>query len=96
VQWNLTVVNEQGRNEELIMFITASAVSAQPMPMVVNSITFTLRRISAQGASPLVSTLSIDLVSTGLNGTVVNCLDATNSMSPLSESATILVIDVGM
>jgi hypothetical protein len=95
VQWNLTVVNEQGRNEELIMFITASAVSAQPMPMVVNSITFTLRRISAQFASPLVSTLSIDPVSIGLNGTVVNCMDATNSMSPPSESATIHVIDIG-
>ena len=96
LQWSLMVVNEQGRDEDILMFITASAPSPQPPPITVNSTTFTLRRISAQGASPLVSTLSIDSVSIGLNGTVVNCVDPTSSTTPSSESTTILIIDISM
>ena len=96
LQWSLTVVDEQGRDENILMFITASAPSPQPPPITVNFTTFTLRRISDQGASPLVSTLSIDPVSIGLNGTVVNCMDATSSMTPSSESTTILIIDISM
>ena len=93
LQWSLRVVNEQGRDEEITIFITASAPSSQPMPIVVNSTTLTLRRISAQGASPLISTLSIDSVSIGLNGTVVNCMDPGNIMT--SASTTIQIIIVG-
>ncbi|MCG8626760.1 MAG: hypothetical protein MJE68_32760 [Proteobacteria bacterium] len=90
------MVDEQGRDENILMFITASAPSPQPPPITVNSTTLTLRRISAQGASPLVSTLSIDPVSIGLNGTVVNCMDPTSSTTPSSESTTILIIDISM
>ena len=93
LQWSLRVVNEQGRDEIITMFITVSAPSNQPMPIVVNSTTFTLRRISAQFASTLISTLSIDSVSIGLNGTVVNCMDPGNIMT--SASTTIQIIIVG-
>ena len=95
LQWSLTLVNEEGRDEDHTMFITASAPSPQPPPITVNFTTFTLRRISAQGASPLVSSLSFDSVSIGLNGTVANCMDPTSSITPSSESTTILIIDIG-
>ena len=51
-------------------------------------------RTSEQGAiSPMISTLSIDSVSIGLNGTVVRCADLTDSM--ISASTTIQIIDTG-
>ena len=51
LQWSFMLVSEQGRDDNIIMFITASAPSNQPMPVlvVVNSTTFTLRRTSVQG-----------------------------------------------
>ena len=93
LQWNLRVVNEQGGDENITMFITASAPSDQPMPIAVNSTTFTLRRISAQFASPLISILSIDSVNIGLNGTVVHCIGLRNTT--ISASTTIQIIIVG-
>ena len=44
-------------------------------PIVNELATFTFMRTSAQGDLPLISTLFIDSVSIGLNGTVVNCTD---------------------
>ena len=58
---------------------------------VINSTTITYMRISAQGASSLVSTLSIDSVSIALNGTVVRCSDVADPMT--SASTTIQIID---
>ena len=54
-------------------------------------IIFTYARISDQGASPLVSTLSIDSVSIDLNGTVVRCSDVADPMT--SASTTIVIKD---
>ena len=42
---------------------------------VINSTLFTFSRISARGYLPLVSRLLINPLTTGLNGTVVNCTD---------------------
>ena len=94
--WTLMqLVNEQGMIEEFSpMYIGANSLSPQPMPIVVNSTTITIRRISARGASPLVSTLSFDSIGIGLNGTVVNCADETNSMAPASKSTTIYIINI--
>ena len=58
---------------------------------LVDSVTFTFLRSSAQFASPLISTLSIDSVSIGLNGTVVHCTDIANSTT--SASTTIHILD---
>ena len=88
--WSFTVVNQQGRDEEITKFISYRARANQTMAIEVNSTTFTLRRISTQGTLPLISTLSIDSVSIGLNGTVVNCVNAINSTS---TSTTIQIID---
>ena len=90
ISWSFTVVTEQGREEEITIFSTSSQ---QTMPIVVNSTTFTLMRNSPQGVLPLIVTLSIDSVSIGLNGTVVNCVDTRNSTA--SASTTIQIIDTG-
>jgi hypothetical protein len=90
IQWNFMIVDEQGKNEDITMFSTASALSDQPMPITVNSTTFTLIRNSSQNVLPLIATLFIDSVGAGLNGTVVNCLDPGNSMSAASTAIQII------
>ena len=75
IEWRFTVVNEQGRHEPFTTFSTSRGPSLQSAPIVVNSTTFTLMRGSGERDLPLISTLSIDPVSIGLNGTVVNCTD---------------------
>jgi hydrogenase/urease accessory protein HupE len=59
----------------------------------VTSVIFTFVRTSAQGASPLVSTLSIDFVNISINGTVVRCSDVAIPMT--SASTAIQIIDIG-
>ena len=93
IRWNIFRVNEQGTlemaiiNDELINSRDAN----QMAQTVVDSVIFTFMRTSAQFASPLISTLSIDSVSIGLNGTVVRCMEAGNMT--LSASTTIQIID---
>ena len=91
IQWSFTVVNEQGRDEPFLIFSTSSGRSQQSAPIVVNSTTLTLIRDSGEGVLPLISTLSIDPVSIGLNGTVVNCTDPRDML--ISASTTIQIID---
>ena len=91
IQWSFTVVNEQGRHEPFTTFSTSSGHSQQSAPFVVNSTTFTVIRGSGERVLPLISTLSIDPVSIGLNGTVVNCIDPRDML--ISASTTIQIID---
>ena len=67
--------------------------SQQISQRVINSTTFTFMRSSAQNG-PLISTLSIDSVSIGLNGTVVRCVEVGGSM--LSSASTIIHIIGGI
>ena len=89
IQWSVFRNNEQTVSDVLI---TIGSANNQRTPITVDSVTFTHVRTSAQGASPLVSTLSIDSVSIALNGTVVNCGDLSNPM--ISTSTTIQIIDI--
>ena len=94
LEWNVStrVTNEQGRLEEFSTFINSRDMAQQSMPVVVNGSSFTFMRISGRNVTPLNSTLSIDSVSIGLNGTVVRCMDAgVNAMS--SASTTIQIFD---
>ena len=85
------MVNEHGRDEEITAFSNSRDPADQMTEESVNSTTFTFMRTSAQFASPQISTLSIDSVSSGLNGTVVNCMDVYN---PVSSTSTIQVIGI--
>ena len=86
--------NEQGTLVEIInpVQINSRDPAWQMSQRVVNSATITFIRDSVQFASPLISTLSIDSVSIGLNGTVVHCSDVANPMT--SASTTIQIIDI--
>ena len=93
LRWNVLRVNEQG---DLVDVINSEIINSRDIVQTkhtpLNSATLTFMRISAQGASPLVSMLSIDSVSIHLNGTVVRCSDIANPMT--SASTTIQIIDI--
>ena len=91
LEWSIRVINENGRLEEITVFINSRDMTPQSTPRVVNATSFTFMRISAQIATPLISTLSIDSVIIGLNGTVVSCKDAVNTTS--SALTTIQIVD---
>ena len=65
--WNITLPNHRGY-EQRAFFSTGSAESA--LPLTVNQTRFQFFRTSA---SPLISTMVIDNMSTILNGTRVKC-----------------------
>ena len=93
ISWGVFQINEQGTLEQIVsdVLISSTGSNNQMTSITVNSVMFTFMRSSSQGASPLISTLSIDSVSIGLNGTIVNCSDLTDSVR--SASTTIQIID---
>ena len=56
---------------------------------VINSTLFTFSRISARGIMPLASRITIDPLTTGLNGSVINCSDL---ITMETASATIIYV----
>ena len=91
LRWSILQVNDQGTLVEVTNSVLIDASDDnQRKQRVVNSTAFTFTRNSSQGASPLISILSIDSVSIGLNGTVVRCSDAANPM--ISASINISII----
>ena len=91
IRWNIVVVNEHGVEEEITAIRNSIDLSPEPKERIINSTTFTFSRTSAEDVSPLITTLSIDSVSIGLNGTIVNCRDANNPM--VSASTTIQIME---
>jgi hypothetical protein len=94
IRWSIfRVTNEQGTLSEITNSVLIdNSDNNQIKGNEVDSIIFTYARISAQGASPLISTLSIDSVNISINRTVVRCSDVANSTT--SASATIRIIDI--
>ena len=85
IRWHIFRVNEEGILEEATDSVLIGSSDANQMKQkAVNSVMFTFLRISPRGTSPLISMLSIDSVSIGLNGTVVHCSDVGNSTTPAS------------
>ena len=92
IRWSILQPNEQGTLVEVVNSVQINSLDVnQVSSRVVNFATFTIMRISTQFASPLISTLSIDSVSIGLNETLVRCTDVANSTT--SASTTIHIID---
>ena len=56
-----------------------STTNQPPEPISIDATRFTYSRLSAANSLPLVSTLSIDPVNMGLNGTVLNCTNVGTS-----------------
>ena len=91
IRWSIMLDNEFGTLEEITATSNSDDTSQQMTQRTVNSTTFTFMRSSAQGASPLISTLSINSVSVSLNGTVVRCMEVG---SVTSDSTTIYIIEL--
>ena len=93
IKWSILQPNEQGTS--LVKPVNPVQINSrdenQMAQRTVNSSTFTFTRPSAQGALPLISTLSIDSVGIDLNGTVVRCADVANSTT--LASTTVQIID---
>ena len=82
IRWSILQANEHGTLTEIATTVQINSRDANQMRQIeVTSATFTFMRTSAQGASPLVSTLSIDSVNIDLNETVVRCTDLTTHSS---------------
>ena len=78
-------VNDQGTLEDVInSVLIESSDNNQMKQREMDSTTFIFTRISTLGVSPLITTLSIDSVSIGFNGTVVRCSDVVNSTTSAS------------
>ena len=94
IRWNILQANEQGMLVEPVPAAQINSLDDNQMSQsTVNSSTFTFTRISAKRTLPLISMLSIDSVSIGLNGTAVNCSDVANLTTLTQASTTIQVID---
>ena len=91
IKWRILQPNDQDTLLEVASAQINSRDANQISQRVVNSATFNFMRSSAQGASPLISTLSIDSDNIGLNETVVNCSDIANPIT--SALTTIHIID---
>ena len=89
LRWEFTVTFEDGTPMTFMPVVTPDGV---PPPRMVNLTTFTFSRLSAQYDSPLMSRLTINPVSEGLNGVRVNCEDVEASES---ATTTIQIIDAG-
>ena len=97
ITWSIFRVNEQGMLERAIIDEPINSQDPLQMPETMTDLaTFTFMRTSAQGDLPLVSTLSIDSVSIGLNGTVVRCMDGRRNGEgnvSMPASTTIYIVD---
>ena len=93
IRWRIFQVNDQGTLAAVINSVLIDGSDDnQRKEEEVASTSLNFLRISDPGASPLISTLFIDSVSIGLNGTVVRCWDVANPM--MSASTTIQIIDI--
>jgi hypothetical protein len=75
LRWSFSVF--RGNETSATEFIrTISSTSEAMAQLVVNSMVFNFSRISAHNSMPVMSSLVISPVSSSLNGTVMNCMDA--------------------
>ena len=72
--------------------IEAATPNDQTSHFMVNSTLFTTSRISAEDQLPLVSSLLINPVTIGLNGTVVYCIDSIATMEMASAILSVISI----
>ena len=81
LRWEFTVIRESGSPVTFMPNVIADGPSGVASPVMVNSTTFTFSRLSAQDSSPLISWMTINHVSEGLNGVQMSCMDVEASQS---------------
>ena len=90
--WQFIAIPESGTAVTFARSVSSGgSTGVDSQPLIINStIMFTFSRLSCQGSLPLMSRMTIDPVTEGLNGTRVNCLDGITS-----ESATTTIYVIG-
>ena len=88
-QWQLVANSESGAVTQLQLVSSAGTTGVNSDTLIINSVTFTVSRLSIEGSSPLISRMTVNPVSEGLNGSEVNCVDTLTSES---ARTTILII----
>ena len=90
--WKFTAISESGAAMTFTRTVSSGgSTGVDSQPLIINStLMFTFSRLSCQGSLPLISRMTIDPVTEGLNGTRVNCLDGITS-----ESATTTLHIIG-
>ena len=86
LRWN--IFNEHGGQEKQ-RNINSNDISKQMSNTTVNQTSFHFSRNSAQGVSPLVSTLSIYSIPFSISGIRVQCMELGESMA---EDSTLIVV----
>ena len=81
------MILDNGLTQTFMPDVTPDGVSP---PLTVNSTTFTFSRLSVRDVSPLISRMTINPVSEGLNGVQVICVDVAASES---ATTTIQIVD---
>ena len=92
LRWEITVFPENVTHIQTP--IQSIGTSGIPPPLMISSSTLNFSRISGPNSSPLISRMVVNPVSSGLNGTVVNCFEGSSSTDTLATT-TIQVIDPG-
>ena len=91
IEWNITVLDSMGIRISRTRLLSTGSQSVESQ--TVNMIVFDITRRSKLDSTPLISTLSVANVTTGLNGTLINCTDIESSLTETSTSvATVQVI----
>ena len=72
--------------------VISDGTSGIPLPLTFSGSVITFSRLSGQDVLPLVSRVTVSPVSSGLNGTVVNCFEGISS-TDLVATTTIRIID---
>ena len=77
-----------------IAVFTSIGAGSEVRPMMINNSTFTFSRLSGSNSLPLTSRLTVNPVTSDLNGAVVNCFEGSMSTDSVART-TIRIIDPG-
>ena len=78
-RWDFTVLPENMTYTSSP--VTSTGVSGIPRPLSIGTSTITFSRLSGPNVLPLISRITINPVSSDLNGTVVRCIDDVDSVA---------------
>jgi hypothetical protein len=79
--WSLMYISENGMVEQVSDVIITSTAMIQPTRTINSSVVRFVRRSELRG-TPLISSLLIDSVSLGLNGTRITCRESFSTTTP--------------
>ena len=92
-RWEFTVFPENMTSTVPIQSLGTSGVQSAPLTIGTGTSTFNFSRLSDQNSLPLISRILISPISSGLNGTVVNCFEGGLSSTEPVATTTVKVID---